>query len=234
MKNIILLILLLTYAGSCREKTTDPVPTIDVGSPDLKYDQTRQLKVMQGSQILDFKSYIWKIDDESIGTVRADGLFTARKVGESIISVSEQNGKLLSQTKIVVTPYSTLCTEPITERGISSAAILSRERRSLNSKLHTRLDFFGENEKVKKVIYELNSQGNLEFSVLVLVNTKAVYEEAELFLTERYPTHITEEGMNYYLNDKRDQAIYVGKTNENEFKISYTPQISGGLRKVQH
>jgi len=186
MKQLLLLFLALTTLGACKKSDPEPVATVQTKGFDIKYDQSKQLEIKLGNDILDPKSFVWKIDDETVGSVDNLGMFTAQKVGQATISISNPDGAKVSESVITVSPYSTLFNEPITSWGTPLQSIIKDEKRKLIDRQTYSLKFEGENMNVRAVAYELTSEQNLGFSILQLKDSPATRNEVMTFLKERY------------------------------------------------
>lgn len=207
---------------------SDPDPQISIDSIDIKYDQQARIKVNQGSNTIDPVGFTWKLADEMIGTIDANGVFHARKVGETTVQLLNSEGQRIGETKVVVSPYSMLCAEPVTEWGASIASILSSETRSISIRENNHLEFNGENEKIKKVIYELGSDSKLNFSILQLSDNETTKKEADVFFKERYPESYNDGKTSYYYDDKKNQTVYLTNDEALGFSAIYIPYSKGG------
>lgn len=80
MRKVMLLFLILTAFASCKQSDPEPIATVQTEGINIKYDQSRQLEVKLGNQILDPHSFIWKIGDKTVGSVDNSGFLQRRKL----------------------------------------------------------------------------------------------------------------------------------------------------------
>ncbi len=168
---------------SCSKKDDKPSTTIDQEKVSLNYDQTHQFKLTAGSTAVDASKVTWTSSDQTVGTINASGLFSAKRIGNTTIKAVANGSTLTSEVSII--PYSELCKEPVLEFGASLATIKSKETRVLIEQTSTALMYNGENSKVENIFYGFNASG-LESSVLLLSSSAAVVDESEKFFSERY------------------------------------------------
>lgn len=186
MRQLLLLFFTLAILNACKKSEPEPIATVQTEGVDIKYDQSRLLEVRLGNQVLNPKSFIWKIDDETIGSIDNSGMFTAQKVGEATIIISNPEGKKVSESAIIVSPYSTLFNEPLTSWGTPLASLIKEEKRKLIERQTYSLKFEGENPNVRSVTYELTTEKGLGFSILQLTDSPETRSEVMTFLKERY------------------------------------------------
>lgn len=230
MKRLLLFVLALTILQGCKKSEPEPVPTVQTEGLDIKYDQTKQLEVKLGNEVLDPKSFFWKIDDETVGSIDNLGVFTAQKVGTANISIFNSDGTKVSESTITVSPYSTLFQEPITSWGTPLQSIIKDEKRKLADRQTYRLQFEGENQQVRAVAYELTLEKTLGFSILQLKDTPETRLEVMTFLKERYqyvhdPDNVSE-GENF-INYERTKLVTLIDEKFLGLSVIYTPYDNG-------
>ena len=208
MKKIYALPLLLLLLTACSKKS-DPEPDVTLDSPtlEMKYDGKHQFALSQGTTVITPSTYTWKSSDTLVGKISKDGNFTARKIGETTITATAA-GKTL-QSKITITPTSTLAAEPLTDWGASNTEIKAREKRVFLSETADNILFTGENAKIRGSAYILES-GKLVSSALLLTPTQAVADEALTFYRERYPDFGSLDSGVVFINDARTFGVLVG------------------------
>ncbi|MCE7065759.1 hypothetical protein [Dyadobacter sp. CY326] len=59
--------LALTTLGAYKKLDPESVATVQTEGFDIKYEQSKQLKIKFGNDIVDPKSFVWKIDETMIG-----------------------------------------------------------------------------------------------------------------------------------------------------------------------
>lgn len=230
MKRLLLFVLALTILQGCKKSEPEPVPTVQTEGLDIKYDQTKQLEVKLGNEVLDPKSFFWKIDNETVGSIDNLGVFTAQKVGTANISIFNSDGTKVSESTITVSPYSTLFQEPITSWGTPLQSIIKDEKRKLADRQTYRLQFEGENQQVRAVAYELTLEKTLGFSILQLKDTPETRLEVMTFLKERYqyvhdPDNVSE-GENF-INYERTKLVTLIDEKFLGLSVIYTPYDNG-------
>ncbi len=230
MKRLLLFVLALTILQGCKKSEPEPVPTVQTEGLDIKYDQIKQLEVKLGNEVLDPKSFFWKIDDETVGSIDNLGVFTAQKVGTANISIFNSDGTKVSESTITVSPYSTLFQEPITSWGTPLQRIIKDEKRKLADRQTYRLQFEGENQQVRAVAYELTLEKTLGFSILQLKDTPETRLEVMTFLKERYqyvhdPDNVSE-GENF-INYERTKLVTLIDEKFLGLSVIYTPYDNG-------
>lgn len=230
MKRLLLFVLALTILQGCKKSEPEPVPTVQTEGLDIKYDQIKQLEVKLGNEVLDPKSFFWKIDDETVGSIDNLGVFTAQKVGTANISIFNSDGTKVSESTITVSPYSTLFQEPITSWGTPLQSIIKDEKRKLADRQTYRLQFEGENQQVRAVAYELTLEKTLGFSILQLKDTPETRLEVMTFLKERYqyvhdPDNVSE-GENF-INYERTKLVTLIDEKFLGLSVIYTPYDNG-------
>jgi len=176
---------------SCERKEPGPRVVVDSPQLDLKYDQQHQFKLFEGGEELEPHTFGWKSDDETVGTVDANGKFTARRVGETIVQAVSPDGEMQIESKVTVTPYSLLYTEPVLLWGASQAQVKAGEKRKVFESTPYYLAFTGETTLVTKAEYYFSQDQKLSLANIYLGNTPEAYEEAVLYLKERYPDNFT-------------------------------------------
>ena len=211
MKSILYSVFALSVFVSCSKKS-DPEPpiTIDTQSIDLKYDKDHQFTLKKGNDAVDASTFEWKINDSKVATISTSGLLNARKVGESSLIATSKDGKTTLESKIIISPYSTLFKEPIVEWGTAAAFIKSSEKRSVFNESATGVIFSGENTSIRYVMYLLEN-GRLKSAAVLFTPTTAIATEAVTFLKERYPVHGLVDGDKAgFISDDEKYAMMTG------------------------
>jgi len=217
---------LALIAVSCAKDDNSPLVISDI-EINLKYDKQHQYSIKRGSKTLDNSAVTWELNDKNLGAIGTDGLFKARKVGTSHVTVS-YNGAM-AQGNINVTPYSTMLTEPIMKFGSSMSDTKYLEKRKILAETSDGIIYEGENNKVEGVMY-LFDNNKLQSAMVIFVSTVRVAEEVALFYKERYPV-IGAQG-SYIIFVADDKTKIVGLTEDDDFGLVaiYAP-YEGGLRK---
>ena len=231
MRQVLLIFLALAILHACKQSEPEPVATVQTQGVDIRYDQSRLLEVKLGNQVLDPKSFIWKIDDETIGSVDNSGMFTAQKVGETTISITTPEGKKVSESVIIVSPYSTLFNEPLTNWGMPLASLVKEEKRKLIERQTYSLKFEGENPSVRSVSYELTTEKELGFSIVQLIDSPEIRSEVMTFLKERYQYVYDPDNVNEgesFINYERNKLVKLIDDKSLGLSVIYYPYDGGG------
>lgn len=194
-----MLLFIAATAVSCSKNDSKPSYAIDMTSVNLNYDKEHQYVVKSGNTVIDNKTLTWSSSDETVGTVGTSGLFKANRIGKTTIK-AEINGLSL-MSEVVVSPYSTMCKEPVLDFGVSMATIKSKETRTLNGESSVALRFAGENAKLRDVRYLFDGTG-LNSAMLLITETEAIVEESARFISERYD-YLGESDDMYIFGDKK-------------------------------
>lgn len=183
MKYNLLIMITLTLFG-CK-KDDDQGLTINSATYSLHYDESHKFNVREGSRDLDNTQLSWSVQDTSLGTINASGLFKAKRIGTTTIQAKKGNKTVLAQ--ITVKPYSFLFIEPILELYKDRAYVLANEkRRSISTVNDVELTFLGDNNKVTSVTYAFEPSYGIRMMRIIFVNKPEVIEEMKTFLSERY------------------------------------------------
>ncbi|MFI5157751.1 MAG: Ig-like domain-containing protein, partial [Sphingobacteriales bacterium] len=180
MKKLLLYTLsiaLLLVSACSKNGDNKPTATIDAQTVSMHYDETHQYSVTNTTGLT------WTSSDATVGTIDNSGLFTAKKIGKTIIKGT--SGNISVQSTVTVTPYSTMCQEPYFILGASMATIEGKETRLLYGSTATGLLYTGENSKLRYAEYIFDNTGFIE-AALLLANTTDVVDEASTFFKERY------------------------------------------------
>lgn len=193
----------------CSKSNDGPNYQIDQKEVSMYYDDTHQFKVTSGSTTMNTSSDPWKSSDESVGTIDGHGLFTAKKIGTTTITCKSTSFDVVAE--VSVTPYSTLCVEPVVDFGTSIASVKSKEKRTIVSEVSGGVLYKGENSKVRNVMYVFED-GGLKASLLMINGANAVIEESAKFLAERYTFEGTSDNVYIFSSDKVIIGVSVNET----------------------
>lgn len=217
---------LALIAVSCAKDDNSPLVISDI-EINLKYDKQHQYSIKRGSKTLDNSSVTWELNDKNLGTVSANGLFKARKIGTSHVTVN-YNGAM-AQGNINVTPYSTMFTEPMAKFGASMSDIKYSEKRKILAETTDGIIYQGETNKIEGVMY-LFDNNRLETAAVIFAITSTVVDEVSLFFKERYPKYGTQGDFIIFVDDDKSKAIGLTVSDDLGLVAIYT-QSEGLLRK---
>jgi len=173
MKNQIILFcaMALLVSVSCKKETTY---SLNKEVVSLFTKATSQLSVDGGSG-----NFIYTSDNPLIAEVNAEGLITAKRVGEAKITVS---GDFNGVCNVVVLPLYNTFQEPVTQFGITKIEVKAKETRVLYYEDETALIFTGSaQEDFVLYLFESNKLTS-DCVVLSSSHTSALGS----FLAERY------------------------------------------------
>lgn len=186
---------------ACKKDESKPKAEIDSKEVSVHYDEQHAFTIKNPGS----SSVTWSSTDESVGTVSSSGVFKAKKIGTTTVKAVSSGFSI--ESKVTVTPYSTLCAEPFWQLSASKATTKSKEKRALISETATGLAYTGENVKVRNVMYIFESD-KMTAAALLLSNNSAVVEESAKFLLERY-TAIGSSDDYYFFTDGKTVTIAI-------------------------
>lgn len=226
MRSTLLLIPFLLFACS-KNEPPKPAVTVDMPEVSMHYDESHQFVLNQGSVRVQTSDYTWTHSNTDAGTISTEGLFTAKHIGETLIKgTSKTNTSDVINAKVTVMPYYTTWKKVITDWGFNKASVKLAETRSLLSDDATGLTYYGENDKVRGVIYLFDS--NKLNSVGVLPeNTSAVAKETATFLKERYD-YLGAQNEIYLFSDNKLFSIALTVDSKLGLLAVYIPYKKGG------
>ncbi|MET7253725.1 Ig-like domain-containing protein [Dyadobacter fermentans] len=212
MKKLLLTLISTSILFACSKgKDKDPEPTISIDAQtiELKYDKDHQFALKKGNEDIFASTFTWVSSNEKVGKVDANGKFTARKIGEATVSGTGANGVKV-ESKVTISPYITIFTEPILEFGATMATIKSKEKRKLLKETTDGLAYEGAaGTQMRGVIY-IFDKGKLQSAGILFDNTTATVQASATFIKERYPDRMTQDNQVYILNDERTFGIVLG------------------------
>lgn len=217
---------LALIAVSCAKDDNSPLVISDV-EINLKYDKQHQYSIKRGNKTLDNSAVKWELNDKNLGTMGTDGLFKARKVGKSHVTVN-YNGAV-TQGNINVTPYSTMFTEPIAKFGASMSDIKYLEKRKVLAQTTDGIVYEGETNKIEGVMY-LFDNDRLETAAVIFAITSTVVDDVSLFFKERYPKFGAQGDFIIFVDDDKSKVIGLTVSDDLGLVAIYT-QSEGALRK---
>ncbi|MEJ8598085.1 Ig-like domain-containing protein [Riemerella anatipestifer] len=204
--------------GNSREVSTIPSTTIEGYSiapieVTMKYNQKQKFVIKNDKTGVLDSSFSWKISDEKRGTIDANGLLTAEKIGTFYV-IATKNGKTVT-SKVDVTPCETFFKEPSMIWGATKKLIKSSETRELAKETSTTLVYKGENKFVNHVEYKFDNKGiMLSATATFPTDPNSIYRVTTFFL-ERYEVFYYDQHMIYmkylyepiYLTSSIDSAL---------------------------
>lgn len=180
--------------------------SIDPSQTTINYDKTQQLTAKNNGSSIAATEFSWKTSDDKRGTVNAQGLFTAKKVGEVEVTATK-NGKT-STAKIIIAPYQNFFKEPLMYFGKTKADIKAAESRTLQNETPTALAYKGENSNVTNVGYTFDANGKMNSAIVIFPSTTASVNMVSTFYKERYNVLTTDNNIIYLKS--LDQPILMG------------------------
>ncbi|MBT0554251.1 Ig-like domain-containing protein [Riemerella anatipestifer] len=186
----------------------------------IKYDQTHKFTIKNNGSEVSGSSFSWKSSDEKRGTVDANGLLTAKKVGTFDVTATK-NGKTLT-SKVTITPYQTFFTEPLMFFGKTKADVKASETRKLTRETTTALVYEGENSSVNRIGYIFDNNGNMTSAIVMFPTSSSSTDKVTTFYKERYLVLSTEN--NVVQMKHLDESIYMGMGYDSTlgFHVIYT------------
>jgi hypothetical protein len=226
MKNLLPLLLSVLIFTSCSKKDPEPEIIIDAPTLDLKYDQQHQYALKKGSDDIFASTFTWKSSDDKVGTIDANGRFSARKIGVTIISGTESGTSV--ESKVTVSPRVTLFTEPVIEFGATKADIKSKEKRKLLQETDEGLAYEGQSGTQTRGVVYLFPGGKMSGAIMLFDNATSTATISSTFIKERYPDRETQDGKVYILNDERTMGIIMSVDADYGYMAMYLPFTPNG------
>ncbi|SEI42369.1 Ig-like domain (group 2) [Dyadobacter koreensis] len=206
MKNLIPHILIVLLFLGCKDRGP---ATIDAPSIELNYDNVHQFAIKKGKEDIAPSKFKWTSSNEKVGTVDGNGLFKARKIGQTKI-IANGNGQTV-ESNVTVTPYNTFVVEPILDFSLDLPAIRARETGEVLFAGDYWIYFERDNESLRRVGYFFEN-GKLANAVLLfnytLANMASNAAKFATFYNERYPIKENIRGKIAYVNDEKTLAIF--------------------------
>ena len=145
----------------------------------LKVDATQQLKATGDVSK-------WSSENDFIASVSEKGMVTANHVGETRIMAEGSNSSAFCY--VSVKPQYTYYIEPLCKEGTTKEDIKKFEKRKLHTESSDGLFYDGENSTVSTVAYKFDTNGKLNFVMLMLPHHYSTTLASQLinFLLERY------------------------------------------------
>ena len=229
MKKLSLLPVVLFIVMSCSKSDPEPNIFIDSATLDIKFDKEHQYVVMKGSETLSGTAVTWKSSDTLVGKIDNKGLFKGRKIGQTTIT-GQVDGKTV-ESKVTISPYSTLFKEPYLVFGSTAATIKANDKRTIVSDTPTSLTLSGENGTVRAAIYLFD---NLKMKQVGLFfeNSSAAVAEVTRFYNERYPAHGLVGTNAVFLSDDRTYGLIMSVNATLGYNVIYSPSTSGGRMPI--
>jgi len=237
MKHLIPYFLIVLTLLGCK----DPVPATRIDSPviDLKYDNLHQFIIKKGKDEIAPSKFQWTSSDEKVGTVDSNGLFKARKIGQTKIRAMA-DGKTF-ESNVTISPYNTFVIEPILEFGLDEAAIRTKEIREFLTKSGNWVYFESASPSVRRVAYYFENDKSVHSLLLFQYTLENYASNIAMFGTyynERYPNKENIGGKVAYVDDNKTLAIFYAHDDYIGYNTAYYPYKNAaqkiGLAKSFH
>lgn len=219
MKHLIPHLLIVLIFLGCKDP--GPAPAIDTAAIDLKYDNIHQFEIKKGNAGLAPSKYKWASSNEKVGTIDVNGLFKARKIGQTKIT-AVADGKTF-ESNVTISPYNTFVVEPIVNFSLDKPAIKVRETGDVLYEGDNWIYFERDTESLRRVGYFFEN-GKLAYSVLLfnytLANMASNAAKFATYYNERYPNKENIGGKIAYVDDEKTLAIFY----EHDEYIGYNAQ----------
>ena len=228
MKTLSFLLILLALYG-CTKNNNEPRPSVTIDMPEvtMNYDGSHQFVLNQGSVRVQSTDYTWTVSNPIAGSISDAGLFTAKRIGDTFVYGTPKTvtGDKVS-ARVSVKPYFTTWGPVITTWGINKASVKLAETRSYNSENGTSILYYGENSKIRAVLYGFENNG-LSLSGVSPENTVEVAKETATFLKERYEYMGAKDGV-YAFTDNKSVGIALTISDYSGLSVVYFPYKKGG------
>ena len=145
----------------------------------LKVDGTQQLKATGDVSK-------WSSENDFVASVSETGMVKANHVGETQIMAQGSNGS--ASCNVTVKPQYSYYIEPLCKEGVTKQDIKKFETRKLHTESSDDLFYDGENSTISTVGYKFDTNGKLNFVMLMLPHHYSTTLATQLinFLLERY------------------------------------------------
>ncbi len=159
----------------------------------LKVDATLQLKATE-------EVSKWSSENNFIASVSESGMVTANHVGETRIMAQGANGSAFCN--VTIKPQYTYYIEPLCKEGVTKEDVKRCETRKLHTESADGLFYDGENSAVSAVAYKFDTNGKLNFVMLMLPHHYSTTLASQLinFLLERYIPVADFDGIYSFIN----------------------------------
>jgi len=201
MKTTITLLLTVTsMVVGCGDDYDIDQFTLNATKLALHYDDVYPFSVKLGKTDITASTFKWSSSDEQVGTVDANGVFHAKRIGTTTISAANNTSAVTCN--ITIEPYETFLTEPMLSFGASVNDVKTFEQRKLSVDVSGSLLFSGENDLVNGVMYSFQD-GKLTSCIVLFANTSELVERVKTFYSERYT----------YMGETDDLLYFEGENN---------------------
>lgn len=180
LPRLLVVILAFTLLG-CPFSKNDPEPDfVELNTPPIYWRGTYQFSMYN-----DPSAYQWVVKDTLVGNIDDAGLFTARKIGETIVSATSPEGKT-ENYKIKVSPFVNFFRDPHVAFGDSKDKVKSYEKRTILSQDANTLEYIPESKKISNIIYSFDN-AKLSFVSLLFPASFGSGGNDLVYIAERYP-----------------------------------------------
>lgn len=231
MKHLLPFLLVIVLLSCSKDNEPELPIAIDKPATALKYDKTYQFHLTQGNSAVDPTKFTWTSADNNVGTIDANGLFKAKRIGETSVTASSKEKILSLKSSVTVLPYSTAWVEPVYTFNINKASVKLQEKRTLFDEKANFLGYFGESNNVRTVIYTFESD-KLQSVTVFLQNTTAMVDEAATFLKERYEYKGTLNSVYFFTETSKNLVIAISVDPTSGLNVLYYPINKGGRMAV--
>lgn len=217
------MVLALLFTGCSKSDSDQPEPTIKIAakSTEINYDETTQMSVNVGSAT----DYTWISSDEFVGTIDANGVFTAAHIGNTTIT-AEKNGKQATED-ITVNPKQTLFDEPFMLLGASKSEIKAKETREIAGETENVIGYKDPSASIRAgILYEFDDDGKLSAVVIPLTETSSNATKIGTFYDERYQLIANLDGTFVFSEKDKKYSVALQANNEDlGFAVFYLQYI---------
>lgn len=204
--NLFATALVVLLISGCSKNKIEPDAVLNSSEVTLKYDETFKFKVKKGDKDIDFGLLTFSSSDELVGIMNNEGVFTAKKVGETTVKIMGEGVNLTA--KVVVEPYQNFFIEPYQNFDGNISSIKKYEKRKLLNELSSGLIYEGENSDLKYVIYTIDKEV-LSGSAAVFNPIRNVMDKVATYYLERYEFLGIDGTALYFKDSKRKFAVII-------------------------
>lgn len=168
----------------------------------------------------------WRSNDEFVGTINANGYFTAHHIGEAVITATLPNNVILSAV-VTVEPYITNISEPIILFGASIDQVKALEDRFLAAETDRELTYTGRADLNELSVSYAFPLSTLSSSTIVFNGTaENVLENVNTFYRERYQLGEAQGNVLSFVSRDQDFSVSIDRILAGNIEVIYTPYDS--------
>lgn len=214
----------INFTACSTKDDAKPRLTANTSEITLYYDQTFELELQRGNQVIPFNEVTSSSTDEFVGRVTSNGVFEAAHIGATEITLAH-DGEIV-KIKVTVQPRQTFFTEPILEFGRDKNFIKQSEERELSFETAEGLFYTGENMNVSRIFYAFE-YNQMYGAMISFPFTSNNIDRVVEYYRERY--HYEGQLDDYFVHSNKNRTVMVAITvSSGELAAIYTQNPTQG------